>query len=310
MGLSMEQIESFIAVAEEGNVGRAARRLGMTQPPLSRKIQRLEKELGVRLFRRDVSGMKLTPSGQQFLDDAYQISSLVSASYARARMEGRQVAGNVGVGFTAMSTYNVLPKLLKLTSAYLPNVTVKITERLSPVQVEMISRGRLDIGFIRPQELPHNVEHRVVDRTPLIALVPAGSLQAELPGPLRPSDLAELRLIRYEHDGSPYLAQMHDAVFASNLPNDSIEVSQVLSGAAVVAEGIGAMLAPAPIAKLPLPGLAFRRIELPQNVVEVPTWAVYSNESRSPLAERLLAHLNELSVHLERENNRILRSIP
>lgn len=309
MTLSMDMVECFIAVAEEGNVGRAARRLSMTQPPLSRKIQRLEKELGVSLFHRDATGMVLTPSGTQFLDDAYRISSLIAASYGRVRMEGRDVYGTVGVGFTAISTYNILPKLLKLTSAYLPKVSVKITERLSPVQVEMVSRGRLDVGFIRPQELPANVSYRVVDSTPLIALVPERSSLAKQSDPLTPSDLAALPLIRYEHHGSPYLAKMHDAIFATHEDSDSIEVSQVLSGAAIVAEGIGAMIAPAAVAKLPLPGLAVRRVDLPTDDLEVPTWAVFSGDSRSPLAERLLEYFDELTSHLTRENNRLIRSL-
>lgn len=309
VGLSTDQIECFIAVAEEGNVGRAARRLAMTQPPLSRKIQRLERELGVSLFRREATGMTLTPAGTQFLDDAYRITSLVSASYDRVRMEGQEVYGTVGVGFTAISTYNILPKLLKLTSAYLPNVTVKISERLSPVQVEMVSRGRLDVGFIRPQELPSNVCHRVIDSTPLIALVPERSALAKQRGPLTPEDLATLPLIRYEHDGSPYLARMHDDIFASHADAGSIEVSQVLSGAAIVAEGIGAMIAPAAVAKLALPGLAVRTVALPTADVDVPTWAVYSKDARSPLAERLLGYFDELTTRLLRENNRLLRSL-
>lgn len=281
----------------------------MTQPPLSRKIQRLEKELGVSLFRRGTTGMVLTPSGAQFLGDAYRISSLVAASYGRVRMNGREVHGTVGVGFTAISTYNVLPKLLKLTSAYLPKVSVKITERLSPDQVEMVSRGQLDVGFIRPQELPSNVSHRVVDSTPLIALVPERSSLATQQSPLTADDLATLPLIRYEHHGSPYLASMHDAIFASHEDSGSIEVSQVLSGAAIVAEGIGAMVAPAAVAKLPLPGLAMRRVDLPLDGSEVETWAVFSSDARSPLAERLLGHLEELTAHLTRENNRVIRSI-
>lgn len=309
MGLSMDQVDCFIAVAEEGNVGRAARRLSMTQPPLSRKIQRLERDLGVSLFRREATGMALTAAGAQFLDDAYRITSLVDASYERVRMDGRDVQGTVGVGFTAISTYNILPKLLKLTAAYLPRVTVKISERLSPVQVEMVSRGRLDVGFIRPQELPENVCSVEVDSTPLIALVPERSALATQPGPLTPDDLATLPLIRYEHDGSPYLARMHDEIFASHADRAQIEVSQVLSGAAIVAEGIGAMVAPAAVTKLPLPGLAVRAVDLGAVDTGVPTWAIYSKDARSPLAERLLGHVDELTTRLLRENNRLLRSL-
>ncbi|WP_029089400.1 LysR family transcriptional regulator [Brevibacterium album] len=309
MDLSIEQIESFIAVAEEGSVSRAARRLALTQPPVSRRVQHLEGRLGCRLFRRSSEGMVLTAVGEQFLRDAYRITALVAESFDRARMQGGEAKGEVEVGFTSISTYAVMPKLLKLTAAYTPGLDVRIAERISPQQIDLVSRGRLDLGFVRPQRLPSNVRRRVVERAPVIALVPRRHPLAEQPGPLTPQDLLALPLVRYEHGGSPFLARLHDSVFAGAAPPARFEVSQTLSGAAIVGEGIAAMLAPVSVAKLELPGLAFRRITLPASAATVPLWAVYGAEAKSPLVDAVLAMFDELAEQLAREHSGLMSAI-
>lgn len=78
--MSLEQIESFVAVAEEGALGRAAKRLHLTQPPLTRRIQHLEDELGVVLFERHARGMRLTPAGHRFLPKAVEVLAAVQSA--------------------------------------------------------------------------------------------------------------------------------------------------------------------------------------------------------------------------------------
>jgi DNA-binding transcriptional LysR family regulator len=82
--VSLSQIRSFVAVAEEGNVGRAARRLHLSQPPLSRQIRALEEELGIPLFARRPRGMSLLPAGRAFLERARAILREVDAALAEA----------------------------------------------------------------------------------------------------------------------------------------------------------------------------------------------------------------------------------
>lgn len=92
--MSLEQLESFVAIADEGHVGRAAKRLHISQPPLSRRIQRLEDELGTQLFERTPKGMSLMPAGQAFLEHAQGILSAVDA--ARCAMVPFNGAGTLG----------------------------------------------------------------------------------------------------------------------------------------------------------------------------------------------------------------------
>src|ERR1700739_651485 len=93
------QLECFIAVAEELNINRAAVRLHMTQPPLTRRIQRLEHDVGVELFRRTAAGMELTEAGGVFLEGAYRIVALSTRAVERARLASKGEVGHLSMAY-------------------------------------------------------------------------------------------------------------------------------------------------------------------------------------------------------------------
>src|SRR3954471_20595346 len=126
---TFDQLAGFIAVAEELHFGRAAERLAMTQPPLSRQIQKLERSVGAQLLERDNRQVRLTPAGTAFLEDCYRIVNTLDQAVSQApRGEGGS-AGTVHLGFTAASSIGILGPLLGLLGQELPDVEVVLHER-------------------------------------------------------------------------------------------------------------------------------------------------------------------------------------
>jgi len=147
---SMEQLESFVAVAEEQHFGRAAVRLHITQPPLSRRIQLLEEQLGVELFDRSRRAVKLTSAGRVFLLDARKILKLAQEAALSARRAPLGEIGLVTIGFTAASAYTFLEAVVSAANAELPEVELVLREMVSSVQLESLLSGTIDIGMVRP----------------------------------------------------------------------------------------------------------------------------------------------------------------
>src|SRR3954454_19199704 len=122
MAFTLEQLRGFVAVADELHFGRAAERLKMTQPPLSRQIQKLERVVGAQLLERDNRRVTLTSAGPTLLAEARRLLSLADARPERARRVASGASGVVRIGFTAASTYGTLGQLLNDLARELPDV--------------------------------------------------------------------------------------------------------------------------------------------------------------------------------------------
>jgi DNA-binding transcriptional LysR family regulator len=114
MIMELRQLRYFIAVAEEGHITRAAERLGMQQPPLSRQIKAIEREMDVQLFRRKARGVDLTDAGRAFLDDARAMLSHLDHALDTAKRAARGEQGQVSVGYTSSPAFHPLvPRVIR-----------------------------------------------------------------------------------------------------------------------------------------------------------------------------------------------------
>jgi len=147
---TFDQLAGFIAVAEELHFGRAAERLNMTQPPLSRQIQKLEKTVGAELLERDNRRVQLTPAGTAFLDEARRLLALAERAPVTARRIASGRSGLLRIGFTAASGFSILGPLLEEISAILPDVDVDLQELVTGEQIQALETGELDLGLARP----------------------------------------------------------------------------------------------------------------------------------------------------------------
>src|SRR5690606_18183795 len=134
---------------DELHFGRAAERLNMTQPPLSRQIQKLEAELDFSLFDRTKRAVSLTAAGRAFHGEAQKILSIADASRSLAKRIGEGWAGEIKIGITATGIMELLGEILARLDEHAPQLTVDIQEMVSQDQIAAVLRGAIDIGFVR-----------------------------------------------------------------------------------------------------------------------------------------------------------------
>lgn len=259
--ITLDQVRAFVAVAEELHFGRAAERLRMTQPPLSRQIQKLEKSVGAQLLERDNRRVELTGAGAAFLDEAYRMLSLVDSAGDLARRIDAGAAGVVRIGFTAVSAISILGPLLRRLTHELPGVEVLLSERVTLAQVEGIRRGELDIGLARPPFDTALLSSRVVLREPFMAVVPADHRLASVDRPLTPQDFDGEAVIGYHPQQSRYFHELSVRFLANAHPRIEQRVHQVLTAMLLVAADRGLALAPASAASLHVEGVVLKELD-------------------------------------------------
>jgi len=301
--VTLEQVRAFVAVAEELHFGRAAERLQMTQPPLSRQIQKLEKSVGARLLERDNRRVALTGAGAAFLDEAYRLLNLVESAGDLARRIDAGAAGVVRLGFTAVSAISILGGLLRRLTAELPGVEVRLSERVTLAQVDGIRRGELDIGLARPPFDTAFLSSRVVSREPLMAVVPEAHPLARLDRPLTPQDFEGEVVIGYHPQQSRYFHEMAVRFLANAHPRIEQRVHQVLTAMLLVAADRGVTLAPASATSLHVEGVVFKQLTHgggdtrldadPERPVEL--HAIWARDSVTPVMQRVLHVIGEIS---------------
>ena len=146
----LSQLRCFVTVAEELHFGRAAARLNMTQPPLSRQIQVLEHIVEAPLLERSSRSVRLTPAGRSFLPEARRILKLAESASQVARRIAMGKAGSIKIGFTAATAYGFMPELIAACRERLPEVDFSLKEMVSGDQLEALASGQIDAGLLRP----------------------------------------------------------------------------------------------------------------------------------------------------------------
>src|SRR5712692_4019792 len=147
--MELRHLRYFMAVGEEQHYGRAARRLRVAQPALSRQIQDLEKELGFKLFERLPRGVKLNAAGKLFLEDARRALQELSEAAVRAGRVASGRSGTLRVGFTENASWRgVVPDSFRRFRERQPDAELQLQPDASLAQLEAIRSGRLDAGFV------------------------------------------------------------------------------------------------------------------------------------------------------------------
>jgi DNA-binding transcriptional LysR family regulator len=260
--MDLKQMRHFLAVAEERHIGRAAERLHMAQPPLTRQIHALEAELGTALFIRTPKGMELTEAGQTLLDEVPNLLTLAQRARERTRAAGQGVIGRLDVGLFGSGVLDVIPRLLARFHAQRPEVRIVLHTMTKAEQLDALRERRISVGFNRlvPPE-PDLVIETVLRERMRVALPDPHRLCAQASVSI--PDLAGEPLILYPNLPLPGLAQQVMQAFAREGTPLQVEqeVEDVLTAIALVAGGFGACITTASSESLRLPGVAYRPLE-------------------------------------------------
>jgi len=278
--MNLRHIRYFVAVAEELHFGRAAQRLGISQPPLSLQIQALEKDLGTKLFDRTRHKVALTLAGQATLAEAYRL--LEHAEYVRtvARQANAHPISRLDIGCVSSVLFDVLPPLLDRLHVKHPEISLSLRDYETTEALHALLNAKLDVAFIRIDKVdPPLKAHRIMDDHFIAALPARHRLARRKTIPL--ISLANEPLVVYSRRLSP---ASHDRIIAACLesgftPNLAYYSATIQSQIGFVACGLGVALVPQLVQRWRIPRVVYRPLEKPISTTAVSM--VWNGRTRS-----------------------------
>lgn len=263
--MRIQQLKSFIVLAEELHFGKAAELLHIQQPPLSRQIKALENELEVMLFKRNNRKVELTVEGAFFLQEAKAIITRLTAAQHTLKAMGDGEAGTLRIGFVDSSiTERFVTTMGRFKEQY-SNVTIELEEKVSVEQVAAIEEGSLHIGFVRTHlAKTHELSHINVISEPYIVALANDHPMAEQET-VSVYELAKEPLIFFPHRNNPGIYNWVLNGFAQYglMPKFGFEVVMDQTAEMFVAGGFGYTLLPSTSCRMGRRGLTYKRIREP-----------------------------------------------
>lgn len=289
---TLDQARSFVAVAEERHFSRAAERLNMTQPPLSRQIQKLERSIGVELLERNNRGVKLTAAGEAFLVDARRLIIAAERAPLNAQRIKSGQSGELRIGFTAASGFSILGKLLADISKRMPAVHLELFEMVTSEQVETLQDGDIDLGLARPPINERLFDSVLLFSESMLIAVPTGhrlqlqSLEVTI------NDVKDEPLIMH----SPIKAQYFYDLVVRHIDIEHRNVvqwvSQIVTMISLVSARRGIAFVPESTRRLGMDGVSYLRLaDFEDSPVEL--HAIWSRNSRNPALAKVIDVLRE-----------------
>jgi DNA-binding transcriptional LysR family regulator len=259
--VELRHLRYFIAVAEELSFTRAARRLGIAQPPLSQQIRRLEQLVGCPLFHR-LPAVALTEAGSVLLATARRTLAQLALGVDSAGRVGRGVAGRLTVGFASSVVFTGLPQAFRAFSARYPEVELELREMHSGAQLPALRAGTIDVGLLRESPSDGDIEMETVFREPFVAVLPVRHRLAAQ-ARVAPRQLAREPFILFPRELAPTLYDQIAAICRSGdfTPRVRHEALEWFTVTGLVGAGMGVSIAPAGLARLRWRGVVYRPLK-------------------------------------------------
>lgn len=295
--MEFRQLQYFKAVAEELNFSRAARRLNIAQPPLTRQIRSLERELGVELFYRTNRRVELTEAGNIFLVEAQRILEQIEQSALIAQRASRGEIGKLVVAFEGSSAYDIVPTSLKTYRERFPNVELVVLGMTTGEQVQALHERQIGVGFVVPPLRGKEKEIAIesVMQEPLVLALPEHH-------PLAKQERVKVRSLANE----PFIMALHDSGCglydrviavcrrAGFSPRVRQEVNEMQVMLGFVAADLGIAILSASVRQFQRPGVVYRQLQ-PASP-EVALAVIWRKDERSPALQAFLEVVRELSA--------------
>lgn len=261
----------FVAVAEELHFGRAARRLLISQPALSKQIRDLERELGTELFWRTKRAVKLTPAGEALLRSSRDILGRAERAVREARGIGRGEIGSLTIGCMSGASVRHMPRIVRAFRARHPKVEVRLTQYLPPDHADLIRSGQVDVGILHVPPAPKDLRVERFTKEPFMVALPERHPLARRPG-LSMKDLDGVPLVFFPRYGNPVLhdeftRRFREAGATFNIILETLPAYGIVSA---VAAGIGSALLPDSLRDIRWKGVTYRSLTGPGPSLE---WA-------------------------------------
>jgi DNA-binding transcriptional LysR family regulator len=296
MSIDLKQLKYFLAVAEEKSFSRAAERLHISQPPLSQQIQKLESELGVRLFARTTRSFELTAAGKALMTEAVDLLSRMRVTIETVRQIDRGEVGRLRVGIVGSAMWGPIPQLLEKFQSSFPRVSWTLHEMGPNEQYEALRARQIDVGFWRePRDDEEYLKHAGLRQDLCFREKVCVALNHNHPlarqADIELADLADQPMLTLTLDRSAFARYLRqccvDAGFEPAIHQEALEPQTVL---AMVGAGLGLALMPETTARVGWPGVKF--VPIRTNAPSANLYITYPAQEDAPVIRAFLNILN------------------
>jgi LysR family transcriptional regulator, benzoate and cis,cis-muconate-responsive activator of ben and cat genes len=265
--MEIRHLRYFVTVARERNFTRAAEKLHIAQPPLSRQIQQLEEEVGMVLLDRDSRPLRLTEAGRLLYEHAAQVLERFDDLRTMMRRFREAERPRFVIGFVASTIYAALPHLIRRFRAETPGVDVSLVEMVSLEQIVALKDGRIDVGFGRIRFDDPAVRRDVLREERLVVALPLSHPLLQREGSLSFAELAAEPLILYPRVPRPSYADQVISIFRDRglEPNIAHEARELQTAIGLVAAEVGICIVPTSVQRLRRDDVVYREL-IEQNI--------------------------------------------
>src|SRR5262245_40036433 len=286
MNIELADLQALVVLAETLHFGRAADRLHVSQPALSKRIRRMEERIGGPLLVRGYRDVQLTEAGRLLAGRSRYLIGEASASVALTERAARGEAGLLRVGFGIASIFGLLPEVVQRFRRAHPDVQFHLRDMSTPDQIDALVGGQIDVGFIRHRGADARLQMRPVFDERLVAVLGPHTRWSARAG-LRSVAAEPFIIISRARSASFYDHALSVCAAAGFAPRIVQEASELFTVVSLVRAGLGVALVPRSTALMRLPGVRFHELDIPEAAWNIAV-AWHRDADRVPLVRRFI----------------------